>query len=318
MFSKELVAIAASIIISHYMLTQQKKDRKQQLKPQDESVVIIGSSSGIGRECALQYASRGAKLILFARRAELLAQVKQECEGAGSPQVHVIAGDVTSEIDLKHLADYTKTTFSHVDTIIYCAGAISVRPFLESCGISIEKTTTEGFKVMEDPQQQDINTAIERITTINYVAAVWTARLFIPLLLDSVSPNFLVVSSMAGKVGAPTRALYAGSKHALHGFFDSLRVELKPYNVHVGLICPGTVDTELRHSAVDLALGKGEIAGSKKNKLSAGAVAKSIIEVSDFRKREVFIPAWFGYAAVWAKLIASPLVDWFAARKYKQ
>ncbi|KAG1061277.1 hypothetical protein G6F42_027722 [Rhizopus arrhizus] len=141
-----------------------------------------------------------------------------------------------------------------------------------------------------------------------------------PLLLNSVSPNFIVVSSMAGKVGAPTRGLYAGSKHALHGFFDSIRVELSPYNVHIGLICPGTVDTELRQSAVDKSLGVNDssaIAGSKKNKLSPTAVAKRILQASDMREREVYIPAWFGYVALWAKLLASPLVDYAAARKYK-
>jgi short-subunit dehydrogenase len=313
---KELVAVLASIIISHYILTQ-KKDRRRTLKPHNESVVIIGSSSGIGRECALQYASRGAKLILFARRQELLAAVQRECQDAGSPQVHVVAGDVTLEADLKRLADYTRETLGTVDTVIYCAGAISVRPFLESCGLEVEKTASNQFTVVEKTPQ-DISSAIDRITTINYTAAIWSARLFVPLLINSQVPNFLVVSSMAGKAGAPTRALYAGSKHALHGFFDSLRVEWKPYNIHIGLVCPGTVDTELRQSAVDLSLGKGQVAGSKKNKLSAATVATCIIDTSDFRKREVYIPAWFGYAAVWAKVIASPLVDWFAARKYKQ
>lgn len=320
---KEIIAIAASILVGHYIF-KQKKDRKHILKPQDERVVILGCSSGIGKECALSYAARGAKLVLFARRKELLEQLKKQCQDAGSPQVELLAGDVAVEDDLVELASFTKDTLGEVvDTVIYCAGMISVRPFLDACGIKITKeATNHQYKITEDGQGngQQINNALQTITTINYFSSVWTARLFLPLLLNSVSPNFIVVSSMAGKVGAPTRGLYAGSKHALHGFFDSIRVELAPYNIHIGLICPGTVDTELRQSAVDKSLGgdgNAPIAGSKKNKLPPTSVAKRIIEASDMREREILLPTWFGYVAVWAKLIASPLVDYAAARKYK-
>ncbi|CEP18014.1 hypothetical protein [Parasitella parasitica] len=316
---KELVALAAGIIVSHYIL-KRKRGRKHILKPHDERVVILGCSSGIGKECALSYASRGAKLVLFARRKELLDQLKQQCQNAGSPQVELLAGDVTVEDDLNKLADFTKDTLGDVvDTVIYCAGMISVRPFLDACGIEITKESAgqQRYTVQDNDTGQQLTKALQKITTINYFSSVWTARLFLPLLLNSISPNFIVVSSMAGKAGAPTRGLYAGSKHALHGFFDSIRVELVPYNIHIGLICPGTVDTELRQSAVDKSLGgqaSTEIAGSKKNKLSPSSVARRIIQASDMREREVYIPAWFGYVAMWAKLIASPLVDYAAAR----
>lgn len=313
---KELLSGALAILLAHYMYKQkQGQERKNKLDPKDERVVIVGSSSGIGKDCALKYASRGAKLVLFARREELLKQVAKECEEAGSSHVEYIAGDVTKESDLKKLSDLASEKLQGADTVIYCAGMISVRPFLESCGITIKPGN-----IVEINQEKNeaVDSALSHITTINYFAAIWAAKLFLPLLISSsISPNYIVISSMAGKVGAPTRALYAGSKHAIHGFFDSIRVELKPLNVHIGLICPGTVDTELRHSAVDKSLGDGTIAGSKKNKLSPSQVADRIILASDSREREVYIPSWFGYVAIWAKLIASPIVDWAAARKYK-
>lgn len=313
---KELVSGALAILLAHYIYKQKSsQERTRKLKPKDERVVIVGCSSGIGKDCALKYASRGAKLVLFARREELLKQVAKECEEAGSPHVEYIAGDVTKENDLKKLADLTQEKLNGVDTVIYCAGMISVRPFLESCGISVKPGN-----VIEINQEKNeaVDSALSHITTLNYFAAVWTAKLFLPLLISSsVAPNYIVISSMAGKVGAPTRALYAGSKHAIHGFFDSIRVELTPLNVHIGLICPGTVDTDLRHSAVDKSLGDGTIAGSKKNKLSTNQVAERILLASDNREREVYIPSWFGYVAIWAKLIASPIVDWAAAKKYK-
>ncbi|RCH89553.1 hypothetical protein CU098_002249 [Rhizopus stolonifer] len=299
-------------------ISQRKQDRKHKISLKEERVVIIGASSGIGKDCALNYAARGARLVLFARRKELLEQIKQQCKAAGSSQVVILAGDATAQNDLAQLAQLTKDVFHGcVDTVIYCAGTISVRPFLETCGIHINRNQEGEWVATEPTHTEQMNNALNTITTLNYYGAVWTASLFMPLLIPSKSPNLLLVSSMAGKVGAPTRSLYAGSKHALHGFFDSLRVEVSPYNVHVGLICPGTVDTDLRHSAVDKSLGEGNIAGSNKNKLSANTVAKQIIEASDFRSREIYTPSWFGHAAVWGKLLFPSLIDQAAQRKYK-
>ncbi|KAI8987770.1 hypothetical protein BDF20DRAFT_969645 [Mycotypha africana] len=311
-------------------------NRKRNIQPNQERVVIVGCSSGIGRECALQYAKRGAKLVLFARRKELLESLKKECLNLGSSNVEIVVGDVTLQTDLTRLATVSRETFHSnnsveqtggVDTVIYCAGMISVRPFLEACGHKLitdnkgNATTIEKHKDDDTSfTNNDMSIALQKITTVNYFAAIEVARLFIPLLKgDSVAPNFLIVSSMAGKVGAPTRALYAGSKHALHGFFDSLRIEVAPLNIHIGLICPATVETDLRLSAVDMNMGGSgsEIAGSNKNKLRPEQVAKCIIKASDLREREVYIPALFGYSALWAKLLASRLVDYFAMKKYK-
>ncbi|KAI9246593.1 hypothetical protein BY458DRAFT_494717 [Sporodiniella umbellata] len=264
---------------------------KGQRKIAGERVVIVGCSSGIGQAVAMKYAARGARLILMARRTDLLATVSERCIELGAETVDWQGGDVTDERSLEALKQLTESKLGGVDTVIYCAGMLSVRPFRES---------------MEVPG------ALETMTSVNYYGAVWTARWFEPLLAQSsVAPNLMVISSMAGKVGAPTRALYAGAKHALHGFFDSLRLES---SVHVGLICPGTVDTDLRASAVDRSMG---ITGSTQNKLSASKVAERIIAASDQREREIYLPPVMGYTALWAQLMARPLVDWFAARKYR-
>lgn len=315
MFQNALIitTTAAAVYFAH-TISKKKQDRKRTLSPKEERVIILGCSSGIGKDCALQYASRGAKLILFARRQNLLEELQKECEAAGSPQVEYFTGDVTKEQDIEQLAKFTQEKLNGIDTVIYCAGMISVRPFLESSGVTIHNKTVS----VDAEKNQAVDKALLNITTINYFSAIWTAKLFLPLLIStSAAPNFLVISSMAGKVGAPTRAMYAGSKHALHGFFDSLRVEVASLNVHIGLICPGTVDTELRFSAVDTSLGSGDISGSKKNKLSSDQVAKRILSASDNREREIYIPSYFGYAALWGKLLASSLVDRIAAKKYK-
>ncbi|ORY96720.1 hypothetical protein BCR43DRAFT_531246 [Syncephalastrum racemosum] len=289
--SKEKGAVAFS---AYYLGHLKRRARLNKVPAKEERVLLIGCSSGIGRALAIAYAARGAHLTLFARRASLLETLKQECEANGAASVLVVPGDVTDTDAMQRLA--VQTQQEGLDTVVYCAGLISVRPFMESGAT---------------------NDAIEQITRVNYTSAVVSARLFVPILLHSSrAPNFMVVSSMAGKAGAPTRALYAGSKHALHGFFDSLRVEIK--GLHVGLVCPATVDTDLRQTAVDLNNDPSNITGSTKGKLSPWAVAQRIIEASDKQEREVYIPAWFGYLALWAKLLASSWVDWAAARKYSQ
>jgi short-subunit dehydrogenase len=284
------------VLLGHYLVQKHRNSvRPRLISTNNERVVIIGASSGIGRECALQYAKRGATLILFARRESLLAELQQECQAGGSASVDIVVGDVTVQEDLERLA----RTVNGVDTVIYCAGMISVRPFL-------------------DNKQDSLMDALQKITQTNYFSAVLASRLFLPLLMESSkSPNLIIISSLAGKVGAPTRSLYAGAKHAVQGFFDSLRVEVAPFNVHVGLVCPGTVDTALRQSAVDLNGGQDEIAGSKKNKLSPATVAARIIQASDAREREVYLPLLMCYGAVFGNVFAKPVVDWFAARKYK-
>ncbi|KAI8142558.1 hypothetical protein BJV82DRAFT_615276 [Fennellomyces sp. T-0311] len=308
-----LFALCTAIALSYLISSNNAKKRLRQLPANKERVMIIGCSSGIGRDIALKYAARGAKLALFARRLPLIEALRSECEQAGSTKAIAVAGDVAQTTDLDKLVQATKRELGGVDTVIFCAGLISVRAFMEASGIKVESN-----KVVQ-VQESSMDEALEHITNVNYMAPVRLTRMVLPTLIESsVAPNIIIMSSLAGKVGAPTRALYAGSKHALHGFFDSLRVEVEPYNVHVGIVCPGTVDTELRNTAVDMASGDGPAAGSTRGKLSPAAVAQRTLDASDRREREVFIPALFGYAAIWAKLIASSWVDWAAKRKYRQ
>ncbi|KAH8548424.1 hypothetical protein BGW37DRAFT_507106 [Umbelopsis sp. PMI_123] len=294
---------AALLTATAYYFQAPSARRLQIVKPNEERVVIVGCTSGIGREAALLYARRNAKLILFARRQELLDSLQQETKELGA-KAYTVCGDATVEADVSKLAKTTQDRYSGVDTLIICAGAISVQPFLNLCGGLDGKTK-------HDPME-----AVRRITAINYFAPIQLTQCFLPLLIrSSTSPNIIVISSLAGKAGAPTRSLYAGSKHAVHGFFDSLRVEVAMHNVHIGLVCPGTVNTDLRQSAVDLD-SDSAVHGSTKGKLEPKTVAQAIIDASDRRQREVLLPHLMGIGANWGKLLAPGLVDSFAAKKY--
>jgi short-subunit dehydrogenase len=297
------LATAALVTAAAYYFQAPNARRLQAVKPDEERVVVVGCTSGIGRETALLYARRHAKLILFARRQELLDSLQEEVKALGG-QAYTVCGDATVEANVKKLAKTTQDTLSGVDTLIICAGAISVQPFLNLCG------------GLDGHPQQDPMEAVRRITAVNYYAPIQLTQYFLPLLIrTSASPNIIVISSLAGKAGAPTRSLYAGSKHAVHGFFDSLRVEVAMHNVHIGLVCPGTVNTELRQSAVDLD-SNSAVHGSTKGKLEPKTVAQAIVHASDQRQREVLLPRLMGIGANWGKLLAPGLVDSFAAKKY--
>jgi short-subunit dehydrogenase len=297
------LAAAAIAAATAYFWQERGAKRVLHVKPSEERVVIVGCTSGIGRQLALLYAHRKCKLMLFARRQDLLNSLQEEAEELGA-QAFTLCGDATAEDDVKKLARATQENLQGVDTLIICAGAISVQPFLELCG------------GLEGQAKQDPMEAVRRITAINYYAPIQLTQYFLPMLIQtSDQPNIIVVSSLAGKAGAPTRSLYAGSKHAVHGFFDSLRVEVAKYNVHIGLVCPGTVNTDLRQSAVDLD-SNSAVHGSTKGKLDPKTVAQAIVHASDLRQREVLIPHLMGLGANWGKLLAPALVDRFASKKY--
>ncbi|KAI8071487.1 hypothetical protein BC940DRAFT_294577 [Gongronella butleri] len=316
-------ALQATFIVAFVLLrwlNRRLSKRSVMVPKHQERVVLLGCSSGIGRALALLYAQRGAHVVLVARREALLAQLEQECISAGAASVLARAVDVTDKVAVKKLFEQLAEPLDGAfDTLIYCAGAISVRPFTDLCGMDIHRVNDRNVVEVHDDQGNNdkddddaVDRALTRIMDINFRAAVHATRYALPLLLKSVRPNLMVVSSMAGKVGAPTRSLYSASKHALHGFFDSLRVELASKNLHVGIVCPGTVDTELRQAAVDLTSPE-QVTGSKQGKLAPETVAKRIIDASDNYEREVVLPSLYA-AALW---LPQSWLDYFAQRKYK-
>ena len=173
-------------------------------------VVITGASKGIGAELAKQLAARGAKLVLAARSVKELEAVAAECRKAGAE--HVITGAALA--------------FGGIDVLVNNAGATMWALFEEIEDVSI----------------------LERIMQVNYMGAVYCTRHALPYL--RASKGVLVgVSSLAGLNGVPTRTGYAAAKHAMVGFFDSLRIELEGSGIAVTMIHPGFVATGVRENA---------------------------------------------------------------------
>ncbi|KAF9166995.1 hypothetical protein DFQ26_006259 [Actinomortierella ambigua] len=350
------VTAAALAVGATFLVSRQTASFRTRLIPvNEERVVIIGASSGIGKEIARIYASRHAHLVLVARRKQLLDTLISDELHTTAGSAHAIQADITNHDDVQRLTRESLTVLrGGVDTLIICAGVISVLPFEQLAGIdstapaaapstiaptaatiatttsssSSSSTTTTSDSTLQEqidqllPKSAMAAVAASRaIMEINYHAPLNLASHFLLALKQSSrAGNIIVVSSMAGKVGAPTRSIYCGSKHAAQGFFEALGLEVERAGVHVGIVSPGTVDTDLRLSAVDLPKEDQDVnmavaAGTKKGAISARICAEGIIDCSDERKSEVLLP-WFYNVSLYLELLSPRLVRYLAKKKY--
>ncbi len=257
---------------------------------QDHVVVVTGASRGIGRALALQLAEQRALLALAARDEDRLEAVADECRGHGA-RVIVVPTDVTERLECQSLMEQTASTLGAIDTLINNAGISVVARF-------------------EDIQ--DLSLA-DRVMTVNYLGSVYCTHYALPHL-KAAGGRIVGVSSLTGKSGVPLRSVYAASKHAMAGFFDSLRIEVRKYGVSVTMAYPDFVQTEVRERALGpdgKPVGLGPAGQS--NFMTAERCAQIILEAAAKRKREVIMSAR-GRAGVWLKLIAPSLLDRMARR----
>jgi short-subunit dehydrogenase len=192
---------------------------------QDKVVLITGASSGIGRELAYRLAAQGAKLSLAARDVERLEAVRAECKKRGG-QTIAVPTDVAKQAQCENLIRKTVEQFGRIDILVNNAGISMWAYFDEVTDLSI----------------------FEKIMRVNYLGSMYCTYYALPHLKASHG-QIVGVSSLTGKNGVPTRSGYAASKHAMVGFFDTLRIELTPEGVDVTMIYPDFVATETRKRA---------------------------------------------------------------------
>ena len=207
---------------------------KKYLMKKDEKVVwITGASSGIGAALAKIYAEKGAKLILSSRRVPDLEKVKYECPI--SENVKILPIDLNdfdkAAVKVQKAFDF----FGTIDVLINNAG-VSQRSL-------IADTQFDVFK---------------KLIEIDYLGTVALSRALLPFFIKQGGGHYVVVSSVMGKYGSPFRSGYAAAKHALHGFFDVMRMEHQKDNIYVTMICPGFVRTPI---AMNSLRGDGSVLG---------------------------------------------------------
>jgi short-subunit dehydrogenase len=225
---------------------------------------ITGASSGIGEALAVALSRKGARLILSARREDELARVQQLC---GPAEVKLLPLDLTAADTLDEATRKAIASYGHIDVLVN-NGGISQRSFVQETGMDVYR----------------------RIMEVNFFGGIALTRNLMSHFVSRNQGQFVVISSVAGKYGAPFRSGYAASKHALHGFYDALRAEYWKNNIRVTMVCPGVIRTPISFSAL-----KGD--GSRNNKMddmqSKGMpvekCAVAIIRGMEHQQEEVYI-----------------------------
>jgi short-subunit dehydrogenase len=256
----------------------------------DKSVIVTGGSSGIGREIAYQLCAQGAKLTLAARDPLLLDAVVTECQRRGCSAIGVPT-DVSIEDQCKTPIDRAVEQYGRIDTLILSAG-ISMRARFDDLG-GVEP--------------------IERLIRINYLGSVYCTYYALPHLKKSRG-GIVAVASLAGKAGVPTLTGYSASKHALAGFFDSLRGEISRDAVAITIVYPGFVSTDIGSRSIGpggSTLGVRVVDRSKA--MPADVCAREIIDAAAHRRREVVMTAK-GKIGQWVKLVSPGTIDKITAR----
>lgn len=233
---------------------------------ENKIVWITGASSGIGEALAYAFAKQGANLILSARRTDELNRVMQECK-KNTHNCAVFQLDLTDFDQINSVADDILKQYGFVDVMVH-NGGVSQRSAAIDAAFDVDR------KIMD----------------LNYFSYVAITKKLLPSMVLRKSGHIVVNSSVSGKFGFPLRSAYSASKHALHGFFETLRFEMYEHNVKVTIVCPGRIKTNISFHALE---GNGNPHGKmdagQENGISAEACANQILHAISTGKNEVFI-----------------------------
>ena len=234
---------------------------------ENKIVWITGASSGIGEAVAYRFAEEGARLIVTALEADLLAQVCDRCRQLGAPDARALSFDLSDTDGLDALADQAWNAFGHIDV------------FYNNAGISQRGTTVETAMVV-----------IRKVMDIDFYAPVVLTKNVLPRMIAQGGGQLAVTTSIAGRFGFPMRCAYSSAKHALYGFFETVAAENYDDNIRVTIVCPGRVRTNISLHAL-------EKDGSQHGKMDAGQAggitperaAKKIVNAIYRKRREVLV-----------------------------
>jgi len=229
-------------------------------------VWITGASSGIGEALAYEFAKQGSKLILSSRNIKELKRVELNCS---LQEDHIMILPLNLETDSNFMEETAEVIkkFGVIDILIN-NGGLSSRALVKESTIDIDK----------------------KLMNINYFGTISLTKAVLPGMIKRKSGHIVVISSIMGKFGAPLRSAYCASKHALHGFFDSLRLEIWKDKINISIICPGFIRTNVTINALT-AEGKtlGLMSPEQENGMMPDVLARKILRTIKKKKREVVI-----------------------------
>ena len=226
---------------------------------------ITGASSGIGEALCYQLNEMGAKLIISSRNREALYQVKNNCK-INPLDIHVLPLDLENTDSLRNVTTEALKIFNKIDILIH-SGGISQRSLAIETELSVA----------------------QRLMNINFWGTVALTQYLLPSMLSKKTGHIVVISSLVGKFGTKFRSAYSASKHALHGYFDSLRTEIDPA-IKITIVCPGFIKTNVTINALTANGSKqNTMDDAQANGMPADKCALEIIDAIKSAKEEVYI-----------------------------
>lgn len=244
---------------------------------QNKVIWITGASSGIGEALVTAFAQEGAKVVLSARRTEELERVKKAA-GLTDDRALILPLDLASLPDAQPFVDKVLERFGRIDVLVN-NGGISQRSYAENTELAIDR------KIME----------------VNFFATITLTKAVLPVMLKQQDGHLVIMSSIAGKFGFYLRTAYSASKHALHGYFESLRLETEKKGIRVLIACPGKIRTNISlHALTEKGEAHNSMDQSHTEGMAAADCAAAILEAMRKNKEEVLIGGR-EIKAVWIK-----------------
>jgi short-subunit dehydrogenase len=239
---------------------------------------ITGASSGIGEALAKAFAEQGANLILSARNETELYRVKAACS-ANAKEIMVVPMDVSQHDEVFKIAEKILEKVGKIDILVNNAG-VSQRSLVKDTDFAVDK----------------------RIMDVDYFGTVALTKAILPSMLLHKLGHIVVITSVMGYIGTPVRSAYAAAKHALHGYFDSLRTEVWKDNIQILLVVPGFIKTNISINALT-ADGKaqGAMDDGQSGGIEADVLARRILHAIEDGKEEIYVGGTKEVASIYLK-----------------
>lgn len=250
----------------------------------DQVVVVTGGSSGLGKAIGLEAARRGATVVFLARRQALLGQAQAEASAFSGKPAYAYALDVADPTAVQAVVAKIHETLGRVDVLVNAAG----------------------FGHFADALDTPMP-LVEKMMRTNVLGTMYMTQLVGRKMIAAHRGHIINIASMAGKMATPKSAIYSATKFAVVGYSNGLRLELRPYDVHVTTVNPGPIATGFFKAAGALDYLKSVDAIV----LDPQKLAKRIVNAFHRPVREINAPAVMAVAATGYTLFPH-LGDWLA------
>jgi len=262
--------------------------------------IVTGASSGIGRQTALDFAKRGCRIVISARRGELLRETAAACEAAGA-QVEAMTGDLAERAFAESMVERALARFGRVDVLVNNAGIPKHKQFYDVTPEDVEVTMGVNFMA-----PAYLTLACLVTMGVNFMAPAYLTLACLPAMLRQGEGYVVNISSAAGRMPPPRESVYAASKYALTGFSEGLALDLAGSGIHVGVIHVGPIDTEI--------WGKTETETAYKGKrYPPSLISNAVFTCIEQRRHEMTVPRSLTLP-YWIKVLLPGLFRWGTAR----